>query len=305
MPTDIRFKFDLLYSGYSTIPVAIHPQPIGVVQFIGGTFFGTYPTVFYRFILKKIFEQGYTIIAFPFKFTFRHWPIAVSLLLQQSGLRTAILAKAKHLGYGTEIYLEAPPLQQPNYFWIGHGMGCKYIALLELLSEVQTKPVQEVLGRCIGKDQYQQIHAILDGIDLENLSIKNQPSLLIAPDFGGTERAIPVPALAMLFENWGSDTTPTPNQTYCLLRRSGLFNLTGLISFSADPLAASTVRGLLRHLPHRLTPAAKLRGTHFTPLGLERGDSRLVKTVIEFLEVLSKKVEAEDLPNRIGASSGI
>jgi hypothetical protein len=27
--------------------VAVHPQPKGVVQFIGGTFFGSLPTLFY------------------------------------------------------------------------------------------------------------------------------------------------------------------------------------------------------------------------------------------------------------------
>ena len=52
--------------------VAIHPNPKGIIQFIGGAFFGTFPTVFYRYFLEELFKQGYTIIALPFKFSFRH-----------------------------------------------------------------------------------------------------------------------------------------------------------------------------------------------------------------------------------------
>ncbi|TAE94818.1 MAG: DUF1350 domain-containing protein, partial [Oscillatoriales cyanobacterium] len=75
--------------------VALHPQPKGVIQFIGGTFFGTFPTVFYRDFLKKLFADGYTIVALPFRFSFRHWPIAVSLLQEQEILRKELTEVAK------------------------------------------------------------------------------------------------------------------------------------------------------------------------------------------------------------------
>jgi hypothetical protein len=53
--------------------VAIHPQPKGVIQFIGGAFFGTFvPTFFYRGLLSFLYNQGYTIIVLPFSFTFNH-----------------------------------------------------------------------------------------------------------------------------------------------------------------------------------------------------------------------------------------
>jgi hypothetical protein len=48
METKIRFQ-PLSFSW-----VAIHPNPKGVVQFIGGAFFGTFPTVFYRYFLAGL-----------------------------------------------------------------------------------------------------------------------------------------------------------------------------------------------------------------------------------------------------------
>ena len=38
--------------------VALHPQPKGVIQFMGGAFFGSFPTVFYRYFLGQLFESG-------------------------------------------------------------------------------------------------------------------------------------------------------------------------------------------------------------------------------------------------------
>jgi hypothetical protein len=68
--------------------VAVHPQPKGVVQFLGGTFLGSLPTLFYRYFLQQLFEEGYTVVSLPFRFTFRHWPLAIGLLKEQQILRT-------------------------------------------------------------------------------------------------------------------------------------------------------------------------------------------------------------------------
>src|SRR5689334_8122940 len=97
--------------------VAIHPEPKGVIQFIGGAFFGTFPTLFYRYFFEKLYEEGYTIIALPFRFSFRHWQIAISLLKEQETLQKELLK------------ITCDPLYRDNtkYFWIGHSLGCKYI----------------------------------------------------------------------------------------------------------------------------------------------------------------------------------
>jgi len=120
MSTQLRFE----PLGFSW--VAFHPQPKGVIRFIGGAFFGSFPTLSYRYFLETLFESGYTIVAIPFRFTFRHWSVALSLLEEQNELQNLLVEKAKAAGYDGKFYLE-----NSNYFWVGHSLGCKYIALLE------------------------------------------------------------------------------------------------------------------------------------------------------------------------------
>ena len=54
--------------------VARHPQPEGVVQFVGGAFFGTFgPTLFYRHLVNYFYDKAYTIVILPFSFSFNHY----------------------------------------------------------------------------------------------------------------------------------------------------------------------------------------------------------------------------------------
>ncbi len=107
--------------------IALHPQPKGVIQFIGGAFFGTFaPMLFYRYLLKYLFEQGYTIIILPFNFTFDHYAEAGFLIKEQYTLMPELVRMAELAGYEYETYLD-----DSNFSWIGHSIGCKYIALLE------------------------------------------------------------------------------------------------------------------------------------------------------------------------------
>jgi len=52
MQSSFRFQ-PLLFSW-----VALHPKPKGVIQFVGGAFFGSFPTLFYRYFLSQLFEAG-------------------------------------------------------------------------------------------------------------------------------------------------------------------------------------------------------------------------------------------------------
>jgi hypothetical protein len=175
--------------------VAVHPQPKGVVQFIGGTFFGSLPTLFYRYFLQQLFEEGYTVIALPFRFTFRHWPIAIGLLKEQQILRTELTKIAQRLGYESEIY------QEPSsYFWVGHSLGCKYIALLEFLSDER---YPNIVDKFSDRPDYEQIERLIENQGIDRPSIKGQPSLLLAPDISNTESAIPVRPLAQLLDKFG------------------------------------------------------------------------------------------------------
>lgn len=59
---EATFKFEQL----SNSQVAIHPQPKGIVQFWGGYGFASFPTLFYHYLLQRIFEDGYTIVTLLF-----------------------------------------------------------------------------------------------------------------------------------------------------------------------------------------------------------------------------------------------
>jgi len=311
MDMNQTFKFQPLSFSW----VAIHPNPKGVIQFIGGAFFGSFPTVFYRYLLKALFDQGYTIIALPFRFTFRHWSVSISLLREQKVLSQEISQIAQNLNYPTEIY------QNPdNYFWIGHSLGCKYIALLELLSGDSG---QSILRRCNSNadNQIRQIEqSLMDSPDLQR-SIKNQPSLLIAPDISDTQSAIPRPLafIARFLDSKNLGVIPTRKQTLCYIRESPLFNLTGIISFDGDTIAGSEqdrvkdeeqrensdVLWLIEYLKRGQFPLLhqELSGKHLAPLGIQVGkyvielnprtkfiqriqDRRLEKVVIQFVDKL-------------------
>jgi Protein of unknown function (DUF1350) len=268
-----QFKFQPISFSW----VAIHPQPKGVVQFIGGSFFGSFPTLFYRYFLQQLFEEGYTVIALPFRFTFRHWQIALGLLKEQEILRKELTEIAQKLGYESKIYQELS-----SYFWVGHSLGCKYIALLEFLSDDR---YPNIVDKFSDRPDYEQIQSLIQSLDIKKPSIKNQPSLLIAPDISNTESAIPVRSLAKLLDKFGLGVLPTREQTQCFIASSSLFNLTAIISFDRDDIAGSIkdinkipeqqkmsdVLWLIKQLNQRKLSllSQEIEGKHLEPVGIK------------------------------------
>ena len=82
------------------------------------------------------------MIALPYRFSFRHWSVSIGLVREQTALLQAIDAEAQRLGYEAEIYQQDPCSEQRNYCWVGHSLGTKYIALLELLSDLEDQEHQ-------------------------------------------------------------------------------------------------------------------------------------------------------------------
>ncbi|BAU11359.1 hypothetical protein LEP3755_18520 [Leptolyngbya sp. NIES-3755] len=292
--------------------VALHPEPKGIVQFIGGAFFGSFPTIAYRYLLEQIFEAGYSVIALPFRFSFRHWSLAIELLKEQDALRPELVESAKHLNYDHEVYQD-----KTNYYWLGHSLGCKYIALLELLSSDQWR---EIACQCVDVQQIEEIEQAIARSSMESVSIKGQPSLLLAPDISDTESAIPIRFLAQWLDKLKLGALPTRAQTQCLIEQSELFNLTGLISFDRDtiagsvanaqqqPLAQNDVLWFLTQLKQRRYELLhqELSGKHLEPVGVRIGewiadfnpldkfaelivDRRLEAVVIQFLDRLRQR----------------
>lgn len=286
------FKFIPLSSSW----VAIHPKPKGVIQFIGGAFFGSFPTVFYRHFLSQLFADGYTIIALPFRFSFQHWSIAIALLKEQSILQQAIADAARKLGYDDSIYADAS-----KYSWVGHSLGCKYIALLEFLSDSDWR---EKLRQCADSREVEQVERAFESINPDKSSILNQPSLLIAPDISDTESAIPIPALARLLDQLGLGAIPTRKQTQCFIKLSELFNLTAMNSFSQDTVAGSLtdsskspenqaksdVLWFFQQLHERGLINQELPGKHLEPVGIRVGNYIVdLNPLDKFIEPISSR----------------
>ena len=238
--------------------IALHPEPQGIIQFIGGAFFGTFPTLFYKHLLYELYRDGYTLVALPFRFSLRHWQISLSLLEEHHRLRQLLPPLAERLGYDVTVYQETG-----NYRWLGHSLGCKYIALLELLSGNE-----DTVAALLPTDLISTYRS--------SSGIWNQGSVLLAPDISDLENAIPIRFIVTLLRSLGINVRPDRQETLSLIRRSDLFNLTAMISFSRDTVAGSLsdsdetmsdVLWLYRYLKTKSASVEELSGKHLEPVG--------------------------------------
>ncbi|NEQ46584.1 MAG: DUF1350 domain-containing protein [Leptolyngbya sp. SIOISBB] len=292
-----KFRFRPLQFNW----VAIHPRPKGVIYFIGGAGFGSFPTLFYRYILRRLFQEGYTIVALPFRFTFNHWSVAVQMVQDQEQFLAAIHQEATSLNYSEnlDIYISTEPdqLRSGNYFWLGHSLGCKYIALLEILSDSEKTRIDRAISACIkDKRQVEKLGRDLEKVDLEKLSLCNQPSILMAPIITGVEGAIPIRALAHLVKKF-VDVNPNETDTKCMIRSSKLFHYTGMVGFREDKeqAKAETINFLLEALPKEPFPPIyeQLNGGHLAPLNLLERNNELAEQLIQLLFQLHRRVGAK------------
>jgi hypothetical protein len=266
----------LSFQGIGSRWVALHPEPKGVIQFIGGAFFGTLPViayflgvvssyfdtlplVSYHFLLENLWRAGYSIAIVPYLLTVNHWSVAKQLLAEQQKFPTNILKVAKTLGYATSFY------QNPDhYLWIGHSLGCEYITLLRCLSRQSKSPGNS-----------EQLNPLL--------RLETQPALLIAPCFQP-------PAWLKPYKQ------PTQELARQLLVETVRRAPTAIISFNQDFTAGNLAERTgdvywiyqqLANIPeggsliHRELP-----GNHYQPVGYARGDRDLVNQVIHCLEEL-------------------
>ncbi|MEM7591975.1 MAG: DUF1350 family protein [Cyanobacteria bacterium P01_A01_bin.83] len=313
LESDSGLIFTYLYSNW----VLINPKPKGVVYFIGGAGFGSFPTIFYRYILGRIFEAGYTVVALPFRFTLNHWSVAVGLVEEAKPLREAIAAEAKRRNSipggetyeDLDLYCNPERFRQGDYFWLGHSLGCKYIALLELLGNLErlkqlcqsgnNDRVAEFLGAC--KEDPKEIKLIQDALqrieekDLEYISLENQASILMAPVITGIEGAIPIKSLAELIKPY-FDARPSKSETECLIRKDNLFHFTSIVKFEDDDVQkkAGTIDFLLQTLPQDPPTLLKeLPGKHLAPLNLLKRNEVLAEVLIDWLHKLKAQVQQD------------
>jgi hypothetical protein len=258
------------YEKISNSQVLLHPNPRGIIQFVGGFVFGSFPAWSYKYLLQFLFDQGYSIILYKFPFNliqFNHWEVSLELLKEQSLLKTQIVEFLRHRHQPidvVELYAK-----QESYLWLGHSLGCKYIILLEILSnqkDRRKKILNEALGESakdiLGKIENEQ--ANLEESINPNF-IRDQPSILLAPEISNTVR--------FLRSSWrvsNNKAQPNQQQTESLIRASNeLFNLTGIISFSQDEIAEDDVVFLREKFQGKNKSLyQEIWGWHFEPLSI-------------------------------------
>lgn len=294
---EAEFKFQAISFSW----VAIHPQPKGVIQFIAGAFFGTFgPMFFYRYLLQCLFEQGYTVILLPFNFTFNHYQEAGFIIREQYEILPELVRMANNKGYDYEAYLD-----DKNFSWIGHSLGCKYISLLEGFSALPPEPqdrealIRNVLTRTEDEPQIQSVIADINilineltrkvaevrklihnyvarDVKIASIFIKGQVSILLAPNISDTGSAIRPQFLAKLIDALGWGVKPNPEETYGLIKESGLFNFMGLICLNSDNIAEAAWEWFINTLKKTPQDFRKtLKGRHLRPLGIRLGNDVL------------------------------
>ena len=270
----------------SNTKVAFHPQPKGVIQFIGGFISGSFPQNSFKHLFQHLYNKGYSLVVyhFPFHpFQFNHWSVAIEILEDLYKVRFKIIkqlfcstAKDQQLDFYANDH---------NYFWLGYSLGCKYILLLEILSddydEFQRR--SRVLSSCLAREDIEKTQKDIKRADcyrnsaMENISellgrscsinpfIRDQPSLLLAPEINNTVQV--VNQHISLFSFWDF---PNRCEIQCLIRKSTeIFNLMALISFDRDTIAEDDVAFLDCQLQNReFQPFLHkvLPGTHNAPL---------------------------------------
>ena len=258
--------------------VAIHPHPQGIVQFVGSFFiFGSLPTIFYSALLKSLYQQRYTIIAYPSSVLpplrwksklVDHWSASIQLLKEEYAIKAELIAHI--LSYSNRDSLNVY-LDHSNYFWLGHSLGCKYISLLEILSD-GTQNITHYLRQCgLTKRQSNMVGEDLQNIELERINSDRQIELLLAQNkisrsVSSRKFILDQPAIFLAAEIYGTEERngkqtsaiplfglfPDGKTTICLIHRSqNLFNLTALIAFSFDLISKDDVEALKNELSSR------------------------------------------------------
>ena len=170
-------------------------------------------------------------------------------------------------------------------------MGCKYISLLEILSNNRDR-LTSILQNCLGDRYNNEVISLIESVDkarkdaekdigeiinrpiaIGEFFIKDRPSRLLAPEISNTltvngftiPTADPFPNIELLVR-------PNAREIKCAISQSTeLFNLTGMISFDRDCIAKDDVTFLLQELNLRCFPPLdrEFPGWHFEPNGIQ------------------------------------
>ena len=322
----------LCFKPFSHSWVAIHPEPKGIIQFVGSFFiFGSVPTFFYRSLFKSLYAKNYTIIAYPTAIIppliwksklVDHWSASLELLREEYAVKSELINYLLSLPDrpSVDIYLN-----QSNYFWLGHSLGCKYISLLEILSN-NLENLQTNLEQCkFTPEDFKiiennlvtiedernntdnNITALLQNNEIDTIVssksfITDQPSIFLAPELYGTAEVNGAPQSAIPFFK----VFPSGEQTLCLIRKTKeFFQLTSLIAFTNDNISKDDVEGLKKELKTRSAKfiCKEFEGCDFK-IEFLSGLASHLKPVGSDIEPLGKCIDKiyQELKNRLSQS---
>ncbi|BAU62664.1 hypothetical protein STA3757_00140 [Stanieria sp. NIES-3757] len=274
---EFNFKFQPISFSW----VAVHPRPLGIINFIGEVGFGAFPTIFYRHFLKGLYYQGYTIIARPIYSHWNCWTGAINLMNESLNynLFSGIFAEAKRLGYNSEIYLKNYNSKQLNNFWLGHGLGCQYLILLEIISNLNQEKYRIFLNEYLDKKQTKAINEYFNLIQDKQFSIINEPSIFISPKIIGGCKTL---------------NQLTEEEIYNLIKYSDLFNCLGMIVPEKSHYTTKNIKDLKQNVPQDLYKliSEKNPGNHFSPLFFSSKQVQLEKSVIRILKLLEERLKS-------------
>ena len=222
---------------------------------------------------------------------FDHWQFTTELLKEEYALRVEIIQFLKKNQKTSDNNLEIY-LNDANYYWLGHSLGCKYITLLEILSN-DVNQRELILQKSLANRYNQKLLSQLKSVDIarENAEreiskilnrptsinqyfIQNQPSILLAPEISNTVtvNGINIPT-AKPFSKFELLVSPNARETKSMIAQStNLFNLTGIISFSQDFIARDDVNFLCKQLSLKPISAPlhkEFFGWHLDPNAVE------------------------------------
>jgi hypothetical protein len=246
-----------------------------MIQFIGAFIFGSLPACAYRPLVQELYARGFSLVLHRFPLNplqFNHWDVAIGLLQQARAIRDYIAAG--HVfpvpdSPNRDFYLDPT-----NTLWLGHSLGCKFLLLLEILSNEPNRREAILRGRLPAAEVDSLLSRLsgLSGSKTSSLSqevdvpvIRNQPTILMAPEISNTFRIF-----RSRFQFSNQRAIPNKTQTEWLIDDSTeLFHLSRVISFDWDGIAADDVDFLGTILSQRGTPTPvveHLHGWHLEPL---------------------------------------
>jgi len=289
--------------------ILLHPEPRGIIQFIGAFIFGSVPACAYRPLVQELYSRGFSLVLHRFPLNplqFNHWDVALGLLQRARKIRNQIAT-------GNAFPATAPAdrdfyLDPTNNLWLGHSLGCKFLMLLEILSN---EPVRReaILREQLPSAEVDSILSRLSNSSGDNASslsqwefspvIRNQPVVLMAPEISNTIRI-----LRSGFQVSRNRARPDKTQTESMILNSTeLFHLTRVISFDWDGISVDDVDFLRSVLIQRGTPTPvveHLYGWHLEPLSARIND--LADRIEEGFQRLRVQLYAEQVPDNLSPS---